>query len=62
MTEICFEIFQSKWVLLKNAMIMDAKEHPNTSAKLFSPFIGDIEDVEVKESAAERIKERQNRK
>ena len=58
--EICFEIFQSKWTLLKNAMIMDAKEHPNTSAKLFSPLIGDIEEAEVKESVAERIKRKQN--
>ena len=62
LVEICFEIFQSKWTLLKNAMIMDAKEHPNTSAKIFSPFIGDVEEVEVKESVAERIKERQNKK
>jgi hypothetical protein len=59
LTEICLEIFQSKWTLLKNAMIMDAKEHPNTSGKLFSPIIGDIEEVEVKESVAERIKRRQ---
>ena len=41
-------------------MIMDAKEHPNTSAKLFSPLIGDIEEAEVKESVAERIKRKQN--
>ena len=61
LTEICMEIFQSKWSLLKNAMIMDAKEHPNTSAKLFSPLIGDVEEAEVKESAAERIKKRQNK-
>ena len=60
LTEICMEIFQSKWTLLKNAMIMDAKEHPNTSGKLFSPIIGDIEEVEVKESVAERIRKRQN--
>ena len=60
LTEICMEIFQSKWTLLKNAMIMDAKEHPNTSGKLFSPIIGDIEEVEVKESVAERIKKRQD--
>ena len=60
LTEICLEIFQSKWTLLKNAMIMDAKEHPNTSGKLFSPIIGDIEEVEVKESVAERIRKRQN--
>lgn len=59
LTEICLEIFQSKWTLLKNAMIMDAKEHPNTSGKLFSPIIGDVEEVEVKESVAERIKRRQ---
>ncbi len=60
LTEICLEIFQSKWTLLKNAMIMDAKEHPNTSGKLFSPFIGDVEEVEVKESVAERIRKKQN--
>ena len=60
LTEIIFEIFQSKWSLLKNAMIMDAKEHPNTSGKIFSPFIGDVEEVEVKESVAERIRKRQN--
>ena len=59
LTEICFEIFQSKWTLLKTAMIMDAKEHPSTSAKLFGPFIGDPEEAEVKESMAERIKEKQ---
>ena len=58
--EICFEIFQSKWTLLKNAMIMDAKEHPTTSAKLFSPLIGDVEETEVKKSVAERIRERKN--
>ena len=39
---------------------MDAKEHPNTSAKVFSPFIGDVEEVEVKESIAERIKRKQD--
>ena len=60
LVEICYEIFQSKWILLKNAMIMDAKEHPNTSGKLFSPLIGDVEEVEVKESVAERIKRKQN--
>ena len=60
LTEICLEIFQSKWTLLKNAMIMDAKEHPNTSGKLFSPIIGDVEEVEVKESVAERIRKRQD--
>ena len=60
LTEICLEIFQSKWTLLKNAMIMDAKEHPNTSGKLFSPIIGDVEEVEVKESVAERIRKKQN--
>lgn len=62
LVEICFEIFQSKWTLLKNGMIMDAKEHPNTSGKLFSPLIGDVEEAEVKESVAERIRERQNEK
>ena len=62
LVEICFEIFSSKWTLLKNAMIMDAKEHPNTSGKLFSPLIGDVEEIEVKESVAERIREKQNEK
>ena len=62
LVEICYEIFQSKWTLLKNAMIMDAKEHPNTSGKLFSPLIGDVEEVEVKESVVERIKRKQNEK
>ena len=35
LTEICMEIFQSKWTLLKNAMIMDAKEHPILQANFF---------------------------
>ena len=60
LTEIVMEIFQSKWTLLKNAMIMDAKEHPNTSGKLFSPIIGDVEEVEVKDSVAERIRRKQD--
>ena len=60
LVEICFEIFQSKWTLLKNAMIMDAKEHPNTSGKLFSPLIGDVEQIEAKDSVVERIKRKQN--
>ena len=60
LTEIVMEIFQSKWALLKNAMIMDAKEHPNTSGKLFSPIVGDIEEIEVKESVAERIRRKQD--
>ena len=59
--EITLDILSSKWALLKNAMIMDAKEHPGTSGKIFSPFIGDIEQIEVKESYAERIKERQEK-
>lgn len=54
------EIFMSKWTLLKNAMIMDAKEHPNTSGKLFSPIIGDVEEIEVKESVADRIRRKQD--
>ena len=60
LVEICFEIFQSKWTLLKNAMIMDAKEHPNTSGRLFSPLIGDFEQIEAKDSVVERIKRKQN--
>jgi hypothetical protein len=59
--EITVEVLQSKWALLKNAMIMDAKEHPNTSAKIFAPFIGDIEEVEVKESVKNRIKNKQEK-
>lgn len=60
--EITLEVLSSKWSLLKNAMIMDAKEHPGTSGKIFSPFIGDIEQIEVKESYAERIKQKQEGK
>lgn len=59
--EITLEILQSKWTLLKNAMLMDAKEHPNTSGKIFSPFLGDVEVVEVKESVKKRIKNRQRK-
>ena len=59
--EITVEVLQSKWVLLKNAMIMDAKEHPNTSAKLFAPIIGDVEEAEVKESIKNRIKNKQEK-
>jgi len=62
LTEICMEIIQSKWSLLKNAMIMDAKDHPNTSGKIFSPIIGDVEEAEVKESVATRIKKKQESK
>ena len=58
--EITLEVLSSKWALLKNAMIMDAKEHPGTSGKIFSPFIGDIEEIEVKDSYAERIKNKQS--
>ena len=58
--EICLDIFSSKWNLLKNAMILDAKEHPNTSGKVFTPLIGDVEEVEVKESIINRIRNRQN--
>ena len=57
--EITLEVISSKWDLLKNAMIMDAKEHPGTSGKIFSPFVGDIEQIEVKEQYADRIKEKQ---
>ena len=59
--EICLDIFASKWVLLKNAMIMDAKEHPNTSGKIFAPFVGDIEEVDAKESVVTRINKKQNK-
>ena len=58
--EITLEVISSKWELLKNAMIMDAKEHPGTSGKIFSPFIGDIEQIEVKESHARRIRNKKN--
>ena len=57
--EITLEVLSSKWDLLKNAMIMDAKEHPGTSGKIFSPFIGDIEQIEVKQQYADRIREKQ---
>lgn len=60
LTEIVMHIFKSKWTLLKNAMIMDAKEHPNTSGKLFSPIIGDVEEATAKEAVVERIRRRQN--
>lgn len=59
--EITLEVLSSKWSLLKNAMIMDAKEHPGTSGKIFAPFIGDIEEIEVKESHAQRIREKQSK-
>ncbi len=59
--EICLDIFASKWVLLKNAMIMDAKEHPNTSGKIFAPFVGDVEEVDAKESVVARINKKQNK-
>lgn len=60
--EITLEVLQSKWTLLKNAMLMDAKEYPGTSGKLFAPFVGeDIEEVEVKESVKKRIKKRQEK-
>ncbi len=60
--EITLEVISSKWELLKNAMIMDAKEHPGTSGKIFSPFIGDIEQIEVKESHAQRIRNKKKEK
>ena len=59
--EITLEVLSSKWSLLKNAMIMDAKEHPSTSGKIFAPFIGDIEEIKVKESHAPRIREKQSK-
>ena len=59
--EITLEILASKWALLKSAMILDAKEHPNTSAKVFSPLIGDVEEIEVKEAYIKRIKEKQEK-
>ena len=57
--EITLEVISSKWGLLKSAMIMDAKGHPATSGKIFSPFVGDVENVEVKESHIKRIREKQ---
>lgn len=60
LVEICFDIFESKWKLLKGAMTMDAKEYPGTSGRLFSPLIGDVEEIEVKDSIVERIKEKQS--
>ena len=62
LAEILLSIIMSKWNLLKNAMIMDAKEHPKTSGKVFSPFIGDVEVVDAKESIVRRIKNRQSEK
>ena len=59
--EISLEIFSSKWLLLKNAMLMDAKEHPKTSGKIFSPIIGDHEEKEVKNSIFNRINDRKNK-
>ena len=59
--EITLDVFSSKWKLLKNAMAMDAQEHPNTSAKIFSPIIGDVTEVEINESIAERIKQKQEK-
>lgn len=59
--EITLEVLSSKWALLRNAMVMDAKEYPNTSGKLFSPFIGDVDQIEVKESYANRIKQKQEK-
>ena len=59
--EICLDIFSSKWTLLKNAMMMDAKEHSKTSGKLFSPIIGDVEEVEIKESVANKINKWRNK-
>ena len=59
--EITLEVLSSKWDLLKNAMVMDAKEYPGTSGKIFSPFIGDIEQIEVKEGYAKRIREKQEK-
>ena len=60
--EICIDIISSKWKMLKEAMIMDAKEHPNTSGRIFSPFVGgDVSEVEVKDATVARIRDRQNR-
>ena len=60
LVEICFDIFSSKWELLKSGMALDAKEHPNTAGRLFSPIIGDVEEVDVKPAIEERIKNKQN--
>lgn len=60
--EICIDIISSKWKMLKEAMIMDAKEHPNTSGRIFSPFVGgDVSEVEVKDATVARIRDRQKR-
>lgn len=58
--EICLDVISSKWKLLKGGMILDAKEHPNTSGKIFSTFIGDVDGVEVKDAIVERIRNKQN--
>lgn len=60
--EITLDVLSSKCALLKNAMIMDAKEHPSTSAKIFAPFIGNIDETEVKENYAKRIRNKQDKK
>ena len=59
--EIVLEVLESKWDLLKTALIMDAKDYPGTTGKILTPFFGDVEDVEVKESYVKRIKEYQNK-
>jgi len=61
LVEICLDIFSSKWKFLKSAMILDAQEFPNTSGKIFSPLIGEVENVEVKESIINKLRKRQNR-
>lgn len=60
LTEICLEIFQSKWQLLKTGMSMDALEYPNSSGKLFEPLVGNLEEIEIKEPIAERIRKKQD--
>ena len=59
--EIVLDVISSKWKLLKGAMIMDAQEYPSTSGKIFSPFVGNVEEVDVKDSIKKRIRERQDK-
>lgn len=59
--EIVLDVISSKWKLLKGAMIMDAQEYPSTSGKIFFPFVGDVEEVDVKDSIKKRIRERQDK-
>lgn len=59
--EVCLDIFNKKWRLLKTGMILDAQEYPNTSGKIFGPFIGEfVEDQKLKQSDVDRIHNKQD--